>query len=161
MTQDKTYHLAQANIALGAETVDHPSMESFTQQIDEVNKVADKSPGFVWRFQTDEGDATSLIIYDDPRYIFNMSVWESVEALRQYAFTARHLRVLQQQKEWFVKIDRPHSVLWWIPAGTIPSVSDALERLEVLRDQGPGPRAFTFASLYDPHGVPMTAGKSS
>lgn len=149
---DSTYHLAQGNSARALAPMDDPIMAGFVEQLDYINSVADRAPGFVWRLQSETGDATSIRVFDDPLIIVNMSVWESVEHLYDYAFRSDHLKPLQNRRSWFGKLDRPHSVLWWIPAGTIPDVKEVCYRLDLLRDLGPTPAAFTFAAMFDADG---------
>lgn len=148
-------HLAQANVALARAPLTDPEMRDFVEQLEHINAVADQAPGFVWRFQTEAGDATAVRVFDDPRIIFNMSVWESVAELHDYAFRSDHRGPLLDRKKWFLKMDRPHSVLWWTPVGVLPTVADGEGRLDHLRDHGPSPSAFTFGHLYGPDGRPM------
>lgn len=143
------YHLAQLNIAKLKYGFDDPELADFVARLDEVNALADESPGFVWRLQTDEGDATA-VDYFGADYLVNMSVWEDIESLRDYAFRSAHKEVLARRNEWFDRMEDAYSVLWWIPAGTIPTIEEAGERLESLRNNGPGPRAFTFKQIYEP-----------
>ena len=147
-----TYHLVQGNIARALAPLDDPIMTGFVDQLDYINSVADRTPGFVWRLQSESGDATSIRVFGDPLIIVNMSVWESVDQLYDYAFHSDHLKPLQNRRSWFSKLDRPHSVLWWMPAGKIPDVEELCYRLDLLRDLGPTPAAFTFAALFDPDG---------
>ena len=142
------YHLAQVNIAKARDHLDSPRMAGFVSQLDHINALAEKSPGFVWRLQTDEGDATSIRMFSDVRIIVNMSVWESIEALKNYVYSGDHLTVLKQRKDWFVNLSRPALALWWIPAGTIPTIDMARNALDHLRDNGPSPSAFTFAKIF-------------
>ncbi|NND70026.1 MAG: DUF3291 domain-containing protein [Rhodothermales bacterium] len=145
-------YLAQANIATGIAPLDHPSMKSFVDKITFINEAAENAPGFVWRFQTEEGDATGVRIYGDSRIIFNMSVWVSIDDLKWYTYNSDHLSVFKRRKEWFSKMSRPHSVLWWIHPSTRPTVEDALEKLAALEKDGPRPDAFTFSKLFDASG---------
>jgi hypothetical protein len=140
-------HLAQVNIALPKEPLDAPLLRDFVAALDPVNALADAAPGFVWRLQTDDGDATGIDAFGDDRLIVNMSVWESLDALR--AFTYRnpaHLAVMRRRREWFVKHAEAYQVLWWIPEGHIPAVQEAEEKLAHLREHGPTPDAFTFST---------------
>ena len=155
---DRTFHIAQANIALGRAPLTDPVMHDFVEQLDYINAVADHARGFVWRAQTDDGDATAIRVFDNPLMIFNMSVWASVEDLYAYVFESDHGSPLKDRRTWFVKMDRPHSVLWWVPEGERPSVAEAEERLNLLHELGPSPDAFTFAKLFDPMGSPMVRG---
>ena len=149
---DARYQIAQANIARAVAPLSDPVMRGFVDQLEYINSVADRSPGFVWRLQSDSGDATNIRAFDDPLIIVNMSVWESVEALYNYAFRSDHLQPLRDRRNWFAKLDRPHSVLWWVPAGHLPELREVTYRLDLLRDHGPSPAAFTFATLFDAQG---------
>ena len=112
--------------------------------LDPVNAVADASPGFVWRLQTEDGNATAIRAFDEDTMV-NMSVWESIEALRAFVYSNRaHLDVMRRRREWFHDHVEAFQVLWWVPVGHIPSVAEAEERLTLLRADGPSPEAFTF-----------------
>ncbi|WP_250458865.1 DUF3291 domain-containing protein [Microbulbifer litoralis] len=139
------FHLAQVNIGRARAPLDSPVMQGFVDQLDAINALADRSPGFVWRLQTEEGDATSLQVFDDERIIVNMSVWESLASLRDYVYSGEHLQVLKDKKQWFEKMPGPTLALWWIPAGSTPTVGDARRALDLLGERGPTAAAFTFA----------------
>ncbi|HJS72985.1 MAG TPA: DUF3291 domain-containing protein [Vicinamibacteria bacterium] len=138
------HHLAQFNIGRMRGSIDDPVMEGFRSQLDRINAIADASPGFVWRLQTEDGNATAIRAFEDPLMAVNMSVWESLEALHQYVYKSPHVGPLRERGQWFEPLDVPILVLWWIPAGHIPTVEEAKERLAHLHAHGPGPRAFTF-----------------
>jgi hypothetical protein len=142
------YWLAQVNIARMLAPLDSPQMEDFVAMLDEVNALAEASPGFVWRFQGDEGNATYLRPYDDDRVLFNMSVWASIEALRAYAYGGAHAAVMRRRREWFSRLERPNVALWWVRAGSLPDVAEALARLAYLEAHGPSVYAFTFRSSF-------------
>ena len=143
------YHLAQLNIAKLKYGLDDPELADFIARLDDVNALADESPGFVWRLQTDEGDATAIDFFGSD-YLVNMSVWQDVESLRDYAFRSAHKEVLARRHEWFDRMEDAYAVLWWIPAGSIPTIEEASERLESLRQQGPNPQAFNFKQIFEP-----------
>ena len=138
------YHLAQINIARTLAPIRDPLMAEFEEQLAPVNALADSSPGFVWRLQTESGDATSIQVYDDNMIIVNLTVWESVESLREFAFKSAHASVMRDRKRWFEKFDGPYMALWWVPAGHIPSTEEGKERLEHLREHGDSDYAFSF-----------------
>lgn len=119
------YHLAQVNIARTKAPLDDPLMRGFVEQLDPINQLADRSPGFVWRLQTEEGDATSILLFDDPHIIVNLSVWTSFEALKTYVYSGEHLSVLKSKKSWMEKLDTPSLALWWLPAGELPTPKEA------------------------------------
>ncbi|SEC41724.1 DUF3291 domain-containing protein [Paenibacillus sp. GP183] len=144
------YQLAQINIAKAIAPLDHPTMKGFVDQLDYNNELADKSPGFVWRLQTEDGDATAFKVFDDPLIIVNMSVWESLESLKAYVYFGDHVEAFKKRKNWFEKLDFPSLALWWVPKGQIPKLKSAKEKLELLKLQGPTPNAFTFTRPFPP-----------
>lgn len=146
------YHLAQFNVARMRAPIDHPLMEGFRSQLERINALADGSPGFVWRLQTEGGDATAIRAYTDPLVIVNMSVWESLEALHGYVYQSPHVGPLRDRRQWFEPATAPVLVLWWVPEGHVPSVEEAISRLEHLRAHGPTASAFTFREPFPPPG---------
>jgi hypothetical protein len=140
------YHLAQVNIGRMLAPLDDPIMEGFVTKLDEVNALADSSPGFVWRLQTEEGNATELRPYEDDLILVNMSVWASLEDLSGYVYAmeGEHRHVMKQRRRWFERFDGPYMALWWVPEGHIPTVEEAKERLEHLRTHSATAYAFTF-----------------
>ncbi len=148
-----TQHLAQLNLARLVAPLDDPRLADFMAGLPKINAVADTAPGFVWRLVDDDGgDATSLRPFGDD-VIVNLTVWQSVEALRAFAFKSPHLEYLRRRREWFVPFGDVYAVNWWVPAGHRPSVFEARERLERLRGHGSTPSAFTLREPF-----PMSAG---
>ncbi len=142
------FHLAQVNIARIKAPLDDPLMAGFVTRLDEINALAERSAGFVWRLQTSEGNATSLRPYDDDRIIVNMSVWETIEHLQQYVYRTAHAELLRQRHNWFEKFAGLYAALWWVPAGHRPDVDEAKKRLAHLETHGPTPFAFTFRQSF-------------
>jgi hypothetical protein len=143
------FQLAQVNIGRFLAPLESPIMEGFRRGLDPVNAAADSSPGFVWRLQTEEGNATAIRPYpDDGLMAMNMSVWESLEALQQFVYRQLHAEILRARHEWFECLEDPILALWWIPAGQIPTIADARERLQHLKEHGPTPYAFTFRTPF-------------
>jgi len=144
-------HLAQINIGRVKAPLDDPSMHGFMSRLAELNALADRSDGFVWRLQDGAGDGnTYLRPFDDDRIIVNMSVWQSVEQLRAYTYNTVHAEVLRQRREWFEKFEGVFLALWWVPIGHTPTIDEAKERLTSLERLGPTPFAFTFKQLFAP-----------
>jgi GNAT superfamily N-acetyltransferase len=150
------YHIAQLNIATLLAPIDDPSIADFTDNLERINALGDGSPGFVWRLQTDDGNATALRPYPDPMVIVNMTVWTSVAALKEFAYRTEHADFLARRREWFVA-GSTGVVLWWIRAGDIPTVDDAKRRLDFLQRHGPSPYAFRFARPPAPFVVERTS----
>ncbi len=142
------YHLAQLNIARMRAPIDSPEMADFVALLDSVNAVADRSPGFVWRLIDAPGRPSGLDMFEDAMILVNMSVWESVETLREYVYRGLHTTPMRRRAEWFDKMNAPHMALWWVPAGHIPTLAEARERLEFLRVNGETPYAFSFKNAF-------------
>lgn len=146
-----SYHLAQLNIAHIRFAVDDPAVADFVAGLDRINALAEVTSGFVWRLKSESGNATDIRAFDDPRLLVNMSVWESIDALRAYVYQSGHVDFLRRRKEWFYTPETPFQVLWWVAAGHIPTLDEAKERLEYLTIHGPTSHAFTFRVPFPPH----------
>ena len=144
------YHLAQINIGRLVAPKGDPRVEGFFSQLDPVNAIADASPGFVWRLQSDSGNATDIPFSDDPTMLVNMSVWESVETLRDFVYQTAHMPVLRDRAKWFEKLPYPIACLWWVRAGHIPSVQEGATRLEHFQKHGATAEAFWFSRIFSP-----------
>lgn len=142
------YHLAQINISRLLAPLDDPQIAGFVSQLDEINGLADEAPGFVWRLQSDSGNATDIAYSDDPFVIVNMSVWKNLEALRNFVYKSNHIGVFRDRASWFEKMDKPNYCLWWIPTGHIPSVAEGRERLEHYQANGATPYSFWFSQQF-------------
>ena len=142
------YQLAQMNVGTARYDIDAPGMADFVARLDDINALADGSAGFVWRLQDDSGNATAIQTSDNPRFIVNMSVWQSVEDLFEFVYRTAHTTVMTRRREWFEQPDGPFQVLWWVEAGHEPTVEEGLARLEHLRSHGPSAHAFTFKERF-------------
>jgi len=144
------YHMAQVNIGRIRASLDDPVMAGFVARLDEINTLADRSPGFVRRLQASEGNATYLRPYDDDRILINMSVWETVDALKHYVYRSVHAELLRQRQEWFEKFAGAYLALWWVPVGHIPGIDEAKKRVAHLEAHGPTQFAFNFKTVFQP-----------
>ena len=138
------FHLAQVNIARARAPLTDPLMAEFVGALGRINAVADSARGFAWRYHDASGAAIDTQAFDDPLIIVNLSVWESVEALRDFAYRSDHVAPLRRRAEWFERISTPHLALWWIPIGHRPSLAEARDRLAHLERYGETQIAFTF-----------------
>ena len=120
---------------------DDPLVGEFMDNLARINAVADAAPGFVWRLQTELGNATDIQAFPDPRQLVNMSVWESVESFKQYVYRSEHVKFFRRRAEWF-EADAKRVALWWVDAGTIPDLDEAIRRVEFLERHGASPYAF-------------------
>lgn len=142
------YHIAQFNFARIRADLDDPIMEGFVSQLQYINGLADTSPGFVWRLQTEKGDSTDIRPYDDDRLLITYSIWESIEALYEFVYRHQHAQIMTRRRQWFEHAEGFYIVLWWVPAGHIPSIEEAKARMDYLQRHGPTPYAFTFEKRF-------------
>jgi hypothetical protein len=142
------FELAQLNIAYLKAPIDSPLLADFVANLDRINRLAESSEGFRWRLQSDEGDATSLRPFGED-VIVNMSVWRDLDTLMKFVYDSGHTEILKRRREWFAHAPRAHAVLWWVPVGHRPSLAEAADRLEQLRQRGPSSTAFTFSKMFD------------
>jgi hypothetical protein len=153
--EEHELQLAQVNIGRARGAMDEPVMREFVARLAEINALADRSPGFVWRLQTEDGDATALRPYPDERVLINLSVWDDLDVLRGYVYRSTHAAVMRRRREWFERFEGVFVALWWVPAGHHPSVAEAVERLAHLETLGPTAYAFSFAQPFGRLGAPV------
>jgi len=146
MAMTEVRHLAQFNIARTRHPLTDPRMAEFADNVGRVNALAEKIDGFVWRLQDDSGHAMNMVVYDDPRILPNLTVWENVEALERFVWQTLHRRFYGKRREWFEPIETP-LVLWWVAPGHRPDLAEGVSRLDHLRANGPSDRAFGWESL--------------
>ena len=142
------YHLAQINIALAKAEMDTETMKGFVSRLDEINETADKAEGFVWRLQTEDGDSTAIRVFNEPLLLVNMSVWESIDALKNFVYKSAHVELIRDRQGWFHKYVEAHQALWWIPVDHIPSIEEAKEKLEAIQKHGPTATSFHFGKPF-------------
>ena len=140
-------HLAQLNVGYARFPLDDSRMAGFMGALDSINALAERSPGFVWRLQSDAGNATDIKLTADPLFIVNLSVWQTPEQLEHFVWNTVHKRVYEKKGNWFAPMSTPHFVMWWVAAGTIPRPEEALARLDHLTRHGPSDHAFGWESL--------------
>jgi len=143
------YHLAQINVGTLRAPMDAPETAGFADNLDRINALADAASGFVWRLVGDGGNATDILMWDDPLMLLNMSVWTDIESLAAFVYRTAHRDVMRRRAEWFEKVD-VYMCLWWVPVGHVPTPEEAIARLETLRRLGPTAKAFTFREPFAP-----------
>ena len=152
------WHLAQFNIGIIRAPIDSTVMAEFVANLDRINALAERSPGFVWRLQTEEGNATAIRPYPaNKNMAVNLSVWTDADSLRRFVFQSAHVEIMRRRAEWFLKMDEAFLVLWWVPKGHRPPIEEAKAKLELLRRKGATPDAFTFRQAYPPPDAPQAA----
>ena len=153
-------HLAQLNIGGLRAPINDPVIDDFRLNLARINSVAEASPGYVWRLQDESGNATSIKPFGDELEIINLTVWESIETLADFTYRSNHVELLRRRREFFEAPDQPILCLWWIPEGTVPTVEEAIARLDYLRAHGPTPLAFTFRHRFAPGADDAELGSS-
>jgi hypothetical protein len=143
-------HVAQLNVGRLRAPMDDPIIDDFRENLDPINALAEVTPGFVWRLQDEAGNATGIKPWGDELEIVNLTVWESIDALADFTYRSAHAEILRRRREFFEGPSAPIMCMWWIPEGTIPTIENAIARLEHLREHGPTPTAFTFRHRFEP-----------
>jgi hypothetical protein len=144
--------LAHFNLAIARYPLDHPSLAEFVAELDVVNQIARSSQGFIWTAEGAEaGDPVA--IFGSTLALANISVWRSIEALKEFTYQGQHGDALRRRFEWFDRPEGPAYVLWWIPAGGRPDYLEGKKRLEHLAAHGPSEYAFNFASPFSATGA--------
>ena len=142
------FYLAQINIAKMLAPINSPVMADFVANLDSINALAETSEGFVWRLKDESNNATAIKIFDDDFLIINMSVWKNINALFQFVYKSNHIEIFKRRKEWFEKMEEMHMAQWYVQAGHLPTVADAVERLNCLRNHGETPFSFSFKKKF-------------
>jgi hypothetical protein len=151
------WHLAQLNIGRTVAPLEDEQLRGFVEQLEPINALADAAPGFVWRLQTEDGDATALRFGDD--FIVNMSTWLSIEELGDFVYRSAHVDVMRQRRKWFVSMREAVTCLWWVPAGTVPTIAQAEQRLAALAATGPTEFSFTFRDPFPTPGAGISTSR--
>ena len=138
------WQLAQINVGRLAAPRGDRRVADFFAALDRINALADASPGFVWRLKDESGNATNITPAADPLFIVNMSTWMDADALFDYVYRSAHTPLMARRREFFSHYEGAYQALWWVPAGTIPTIADGLAALWKLDRFGPAPQAFTF-----------------
>lgn len=139
--------IAQLNIAKMLGPIDSPVMADFVANLERINAIADKAPGFVWRLKGEGDNATAIQIFEDDSIIINISMWKDAESLKNYVYNTAHKEIMKRKKEWFSKMESMHMVMWEVPEGHTPTPLEAKERLAHLNKHGESNYAYTFKYL--------------
>jgi hypothetical protein len=156
-----TMELAQLNIARAVAPLDDPRMDGFVGRLEEINGLAERTPGFVWRLTDKLGaDATGIRAYADPLIIVNLTVWTGIDELHAFAYRSPHVEMLRARRDWFVPFEGPSLVLWWVPVGVRPTIEEAVARLTHLSEHGPTEHAFTLKARFGPDSTEIGHGQA-
>ena len=142
-------HLAELNIGKFKYPTSDARMAGFMNNLDRVNALAERAEGFVWRLVSDGSNNATDLRFGDEDYAVNMSVWKDAKSLENYVFKTVHVQIYKNRGEWFEKMDMPHMVFWWVPEGYIPSLKEAIDKLEFYQTNGATEQAFGWAEVMD------------
>jgi hypothetical protein len=142
------YHIAEVNVARALAPIDDPLMADFAAHLDEIYELAELSPGFIWRLRVEDVPPTSPGLLSDERLFGTVSVWTSLEALKEFVYSGDHAQVMRRRRKWFVPLKSSYIALWWVPVGHRPDLDEVKERLDYLRAYGPTPFAFSFTRTF-------------
>ncbi|MGI9414534.1 MAG: DUF3291 domain-containing protein [Hyphomicrobiales bacterium] len=148
MPEEPLYHIAQINVGTVRYETDDPRMADFMENLDRINELAERSPGFVWRLKDDTNNATNIRLYDNPLLLLNMSVWETIEDLEAFTYKTVHTRFVQRREEWFHPSATTYLALWWVENDRLPTAGEGQEKVAYLEKNGPSPLAFTFKQRF-------------
>jgi hypothetical protein len=147
---DPRFHLAVFNVGRTVAPLDSAQLKAFMDGLDPINALAEQAPGFVWRYIAEGTNNATAARPMGPEVIVNFGVWRSREDLWDFVYRSQHLDFLRRRRDWFEQPTEPTLVLWWVPAGHVPSMDEAKDRLAELREHGPTPRAFMFRQPFEP-----------
>lgn len=161
------HHLAELNVGKLLAPVGDPRVAEFIDNIERINNLGTRMPGFVWMLEGSGSPnatpgATEHAIAGDPLYVPNLTVWEDAASLETFVWGTLHKKFYEKRQEWFEVLGKMHFVMWWVPEGHKPTLAEALERLEMLREQGDSPDAFGWdylkdATMWKSHGCQVAA----
>ncbi|WP_290779037.1 DUF3291 domain-containing protein [Hoeflea sp.] len=140
-------HVAELNIARPRYPLEDERMAGFTNNLDRINALAERSSGFVWRLTGDGNDATDLVFPDEPDAIVNISVWESAAALEHFVWNTVHAKIYNHKDRWFPAFGKPYFVMWPVAVGHRPKLDEAFARLNQLTVHGNTDEAFGWDGL--------------
>lgn len=147
------WHLAQINVGRLVAPPGDARVAPFFDALDRINALADRSPGFIWRLQSESGNATDVQTTSDPLFLVNMSVWADAESLFEFVYRSAHTPEMARRREYFERFESAYQALWWVPAGHVPSVDEGLSRLWRLDRYGPTREAFSFKARFPAPGL--------
>lgn len=141
-------HLAELNIGRLLAPTDDPRVADFMNNLDRINGLGKRMPGFVWMMEGSGAPGTGnteVKLDGDPQAISNLTVWEDLASLEQFVWNTLHGQFMARKGEWFEVLAQSHFVMWWVEEGHRPDMAEAMDRLAYLRAQGPSEHAFDWA----------------
>ena len=139
--------IGQINVGRAKYPLDDPKMADFVDNLDRINALADRMDGFIWRLQSDQGNATDILLTSDPLALLNVSVWRDAQSLHRFVYHPEHAAFIKRRHEWFEPAEDIIFALWLQPIDQAPSPEQAYARLQHLRDHGASEHAFGWKDV--------------
>jgi len=133
----------QFNVAQMKHPKDAPDMQSFFNAVPHVQRLAESSPGFIWRELNEDDPTIGKRLGAD--FIVNLSAWESLDSLYAFVFSQSHRQIMMARDHWFTHVGKALSVVWFANDAPYPSWDQAIDRLEMLWQNGPTRDAFDYS----------------
>ncbi len=150
MTTKPGHHLAELNIGRLIAPTDDPRVAEFMDNLDRINGLGKRMPGFVWMMEGSGEPGTGNTennVGGDAQMVANLTVWENADSLGEFVWNTVHGQFYERRTAWFKVLTEKHFVMWWVPAGHRPTLAEALDRLEQRRRSGDTDAAFGWGHL--------------
>jgi hypothetical protein len=143
-------HLAELNVGRLVAPTDDPKVAEFMDNLDRINGLGKRMPGFVWMMEGSGEPGTGntdVKLNGDPLFVANLTVWDDYDSLKTFVYQTLHKKFMDRGKEWFEVLTDKHFVMWWVPEGHHPTIEEAMDRLQYLQQNGDTDHAFGWSHL--------------
>lgn len=150
MIQPPDTHLAELNIGRLLAPPDDPRVAEFMANLDRINGLGKRSPGFVWMMEGSGEPGTGNTennLGEDPQLVANLTVWEDGASLERFVWATVHRHFHDRRADWFEVLGQQHFAMWWVPKGHRPTLDEALAKLEHRKAEGDSDAAFGWQRL--------------
>lgn len=143
--------LAEFNFGTLRYPWDDPRLAEFQENLDRVNAIARRAPGFLWMLPEDQMEAAQEDpagpLADRPLTASTLSVWADATSLWHFVDRTLHARFMARGAEWFEPDDRSHLVIWPVAPDARPTVAEGMDRWRQLQSKGECDTVFGGATL--------------
>jgi hypothetical protein len=143
--------LAQFNIGRLRSSLDPLRVRKFTAAMTEINRMAESSPGFVWRLPDREAHLAVKRSAPGPIYIVNLSLWKDYESLHAFVYRSPHGYFTKHRRRWFDRVEGPAFVLWWVREGHLPDLQEGEVPARASSEIRPRSQGLLGATSVRPH----------
>jgi len=129
--------IAQMNWGRLKYPLEDKRMIEFDQSLNEVYSLAENHPGFIWRIPDNQVELQLTNLGFDKFISSTVSIWNSVDSLKDYTYNSLHGIYLKRSSEWFKEVEGPQLVIWNVKNDDRPTFKESFERLAHLKINGP------------------------